>query len=227
MFSSEEKAFFAPFAAFLAFLALNQFIAGLSDGLRTAWWLSEPHFWIYPLQTLVCGGMIVRWWRYYGFQPPARPLFAAALGVLIILIWLAPQLWFGVAPRLKGFDPTYFGDSGPAYWATVLFRFIRLTIVVPFVEEIFWRGYLLRILIAYPFSSVPLGTFTWKSFLVVIAGFTLIHQPADWPAAIAGGILFNLVAYRSRSLSACVLAHAVANLILGVFVMRTGQWGFW
>ncbi len=227
MFSSEEKAFFAPFAVFLAFLALNQFVAGLSEGLRAAWWWSEPHFWVFPLQTLVCGAMMARWWPLYGFKWPARPVFTVAVGIAVLLIWLAPQLWFGVAPRLKGFDPTFFGDSGLAYWTTVILRFVRLAVVVPLLEEIFWRGYLLRVFIAYPFSSVPIGTFTWRSFGIVTAGFCLEHQPADWPAAIAAGMLYNLVAYRTRSLSACVIAHAVTNLLLSFFVMRTGQWGFW
>jgi quinoprotein glucose dehydrogenase len=41
------------------------------------------------------------------------------------------------------------------------------------------------------------------------------------------GALLNVVASRTRSLGACSLAHAVANLLLGLYVLRTGQWGFW
>ena len=77
------------------------------------------------------------------------------------------------------------------------------------------------------FTDVPIGTFSWKSFAIVTGGFCLEHSFADWPAAILTGALFNLVAYRTRSLSACVLTHAVTNLLLGIWVMRTGQWGFW
>jgi membrane protease YdiL (CAAX protease family) len=50
---------------------------------------------------------------------------------------------------------------------------------------------------------------------------------ADWPAAIITGALFNLVAYRTRSLAACVLTHAITNLVLAIYILRTGQWGFW
>ena len=49
---------------------------------------------------------------------------------------------------------------------------------------------------------------------------------ADWPAAILTGALYNLVAYRTRSLSSCVLAHAVTNALLGAYVLHTRQWGF-
>ena len=228
MFSSEEKAFFAPFAAFLAFLALTQFIGGLSAGLRVAWWWSEPRFWVFPLQTLVCGVMVARWWRFYDLRPPARLGLTLLIAVIVLLLWIAPQVWFGAAPRVKdGFDPTFFGTSGPAYWTTVILRFIRLVIVVPLVEEIFWRGFLLRFFISQPFTDVPIGTFSWRSFAIVTVGFCLIHQPSDWPAATACGMLYNLVAYRTRSLSSCVLAHAVTNLLLGLWIMRTGQWGFW
>jgi CAAX prenyl protease-like protein len=86
---------------------------------------------------------------------------------------------------------------------------------------------LLRYLIREDFTNVPIGAFSWRSFGIVTAGFCLEHAPADWPAAVLTGMLFNLVAYRTRSLSACVLAHAVTNALLGGYILRTGQWGFW
>ena len=231
MFGSapEEKAYFAPFAVFLGFLALNEFVGKIFDGVAGAWWASEPRFWVFPLQTLVCGWLLVRWWHCYEMKWPSLRALAIASGVgaLVLALWIAPQMWLGFPPRRDGFDPTYFGRSGWAFGVTVALRFLRLAVVVPLVEEIFWRGYLLRVFIAEPFTAVPVGAFSWRSFGIVTAGFCLEHQPADWPAAILAGALYNLVAYRTRSLSACVLAHAVTNLLLGLFVMRTGQWGFW
>jgi uncharacterized protein len=77
------------------------------------------------------------------------------------------------------------------------------------------------------FQKVPFGTFTWKSFSIVSVAFCFEHQMADWPAALITSVLFNLVAIRTRSLSACVFAHAVTNLGLGIYILRTGQNGFW
>jgi membrane protease YdiL (CAAX protease family) len=57
--------------------------------------------------------------------------------------------------------------------------------------------------------------------------FTLVHSQEDWPAALLTGILFNLIAVRTKSLWACVVAHAVANLALGLYICATRQWGFW
>ena len=106
-------------------------------------------------------------------------------------------------------------------------RFTRLVIVVPLVEEIFWRGFLLRYLVREDFTAIPFGSSNRFSFWAVVVAFTAVHAPADWPAAFLTGILFNLIAVRTRSLAACVTAHAVANLALGVYICATKQWGFW
>ena len=58
-------------------------------------------------------------------------------------------------------------------------------------------------------------------------GFMFEHSRPDWPAALITGLLYNLVAVRTRSLPACVTAHAVTNALLGGYVMYTHQWGFW
>jgi len=278
--TSQEKAYIAPFVAFMGFLAINEIVGKIFDGVAGSWWMSEPRYWVFPLQTFVCGWLLAKGWKYYDLGRPRGAAWWLGIGVLVLAIWIAPQTVFGAKPRLDGFDPSYFGNSGAAYWTTIALRFARLVVVVPLLEEIFWRGFLLRYLVlvdgrailrsavesidetlhpvqlfrpliarilrfnqrlhvaigksprpedhaARSFSDVPFGTFSWLSFGVVTAGFMLEHQPADWPAAIAAGMLYNLVAYRTRSLAACVLAHAITNLLLGIFVMRTGQWGFW
>jgi len=100
-------------------------------------------------------------------------------------------------------------------------------IVAPLVEEIFWRGFLLRYLIRENFTEVAVGTFSWFSFFVVAVAFGFTHSRADWIPAMICGALYNLVAYRTRSLASCVLAHATTNLLLGLWIMQTRQWGFW
>lgn len=224
--SSHERAYFAPFFGFLALLAAGSFIAHLFEG-SAFWMISAPRYWIYPLQTVVCGVLLAIYWKHYDFRLPHGIGWAVGCGLLSLLIWIAPQQWLGFPGRWEGFEPAFFGASGWPYALNLTVRFLRLVVIVPLVEEIFWRGFLLRYLIREDFTQVPMGTFTLRSFFVVIVGFCLEHAPADWPAAALTGALFNLVAYRTRSLSACVLAHAVTNALLGWFVLRTGQWGFW
>ncbi len=221
-----EKAYLAPFLGFLAVALLGEIVGRLFQG-HTFWMAAEPRYWVLPLQTLFAGALLWRYWRSYSLRRPAGVGFATLIGAVALVLWIAPQEWLGAAPRLDGFHPEFFGADGWPYWLNVSARFVRLVIVVPLIEEIFWRGFLLRYLIDDDFMDVPIGAFSWKSFGIVTAGFCLEHSFADWPAAILTGALFNLVAYRTRSLSACVLTHAVTNLILGIYVMRSGQWGFW
>jgi len=61
----------------------------------------------------------------------------------------------------------------------------------------------------------------------VTVAFTFSHSRPDWPAAFITGALYNVVACRTQSLASCVLAHAGTNLLLGLWIMQTQQWGFW
>jgi hypothetical protein len=205
-------------------------LLGLGSALKTpdrAFWLAAPEFWIYPAQTLLCGALLFYFRREYQFQPLRRPLFTVGLALLVFVIWIAPQQFFRFPARLVGFNPDIFAGQTAQYWITVALRFLRLVVIVPLVEEIFWRGFFLRFLIAERFEAVPFGTFSWLSFGVVTVAFGLSHSTADWPAAFLTGALYNFIAYRTKSLTSCVLAHGLTNLALGLWIMATRQWGFW
>ncbi len=225
--STEEKAYSAPFVAFVALILLGSVVTRVFDPWQTFWAVSDPQYWVNPAQTLICGALVWRWRRSYPLGWPRGAAWAVGAGILSIVLWIAPQEWLGAARRNEGFDPYFFGTAGPAFWVSLGLRFARLVIVVPLVEEIFWRGFLLRYLIDADFTKVPIGAFSWTSCLVVTAGFCLEHSPSDYPAAVLTGLLFNGVAYRTKSLSSCVLAHAATNLLLGLYVLHTRQWGFW
>ena len=95
------------------------------------------------------------------------------------------------------------------------------------MEEIFWRAFLLRFVIDEHFEQVPFGKFSWLSFAIVTVAFTFSHSRPDWLAAFVCGMLYNVVAFRSRSLASCILAHATTNLLLGLWIMQTPPMGFW
>jgi CAAX prenyl protease-like protein len=213
-----------PFALFIGALALLP-LARIFGG--NSIWAHFPEQGIYPLQTLLCGAALLYFWKAYSWGKRQGYLFAAVAGLAVLGLWIAPQVLFGFPPRLKGFDPTLFESSPFLYWTSLLARFARLVIVVPVLEELFWRGFLMRFLIKEDFTNVPIGAFQWRSFFIVAVAFMLVHQAADWPAALLCGIAYNLVAVRTGSLSACILAHAITNLGLGIYIMSTRQWGFW
>jgi CAAX protease family protein len=223
VYREKVKAFVAPMGAFIALLALDAFLPRPGS----ASWLQHPEYWVYPLQTVVCAALLWRFWRTYELGWPRRLAIGVVVGILVFALWITPQSFLGFPPRTTGFNPDVFANQAGLYWFTVLARFLRLVVVVPLVEEIFWRGFLLRYLINERFDQVPFGTFSWLSFSVVTAAFCLSHSAPDWPAAAVTGAFYNWVAYRTRSLSTCVLTHALTNLLLGVWIMSTKQWGFW
>lgn len=216
-------AYAVPMVLFIALLALN----GLLKKVDHRFWLSSAEYWVYPLQTILCGGLVFWFRREYRWHRLSGIGFAIAVALFVFVLWISPQVFFGFPSRMEGFDPGIFGSQPGLYWSTVAFRFLRLVVVVPLIEEIFWRGFLLRYLIAEDFVCVPFGSFSWLSFGAVTMLFALSHSKADWGAALVTGALYNWVAYRTKSLSACVLTHAVTNLLLGLWIMQTRQWGFW
>ncbi len=221
-----EKAYIAPLCVFLLFLLLAELVRSLGDGYAH-WALAEPRYWVFPLQTAVCAATLWRLRKRYTFGPYQGFGFATAVGLLALAVWIAPQWLLGAAPRIDGFNPEHFGTNSPVYLWNLGLRLVRMVVIVPLVEEIFWRGFLLRYLVNEDFCKVPFGTFTWRSFSITSAAFCLEHQFADWPAALVTGALFNIVAWRTRSLAACVITHAITNLFLAFYILETRQWGFW
>ena len=237
-------AYVTPLVVFLIFLLLPERIAVRHSS--RPWWQHSPEHWIYPLQCLLCGTFLLFWRGHYEFRPFRGFAFATAAALLGIALWILPvhlfDLWqwneettpkwlqrLGFQEREEaGFDPSFI--SNPFwYGATLAARFFRMVVIVAFVEEIFWRGFLMRYLVDRhgDFWKVKFGTFTWLSFSLTVLFSTLIHRPADWPAAILYGTLACLVAIGTKSLAACIWMHALANLFLGLYIMQTKNWGLW
>ncbi len=231
-------AFAGPFVIFMLGLMLVSLVKAKEGSL----WLTHPEYWVYPLQTVACAVALGFWWRNYSFRPlDVRAVgVGLAMGIFVFVLWvwisppyLQPVFDFLFSPFLApavregGFDPTLLESNPPLYFATLAFRLARLVIVVPLLEELFWRGFLLRYFVREDFTTVPMGSANPLSFVVVSLAFMLAHSRPDWPAAFLTGALYNLVAIYTRSLGACVLAHALTNLLLGSYILATKQWGFW
>jgi hypothetical protein len=93
------------------------------------------------------------------------------------------------------------------------------------MEELFWRSFLMRYLIDPDFRSVPMGAFTWLSFLGVAVLFGLEHHRVL--VGILAGLLYGFLLIRQKKLQGVILAHGVTNLGLGIYIVLTGNWMFW
>ncbi len=218
-------AYTLPFFAFLAFLALDQVLGNAFKGSENLL-LAQPKYWIFPLQTVVCASILAWFWKTYPFALKGI-FFGILAGIVALVIWISPQAFFGFSPRIDGFNPETFTHSPALYWLTVIARFARLVIVVALLEELFWRGFLMRYLINEKFTDVAFGSYKPLAFFGTALGFMLVHNTPDYVAAFLTGIIYNGVAVKTKSLLACVVAHATTNLGLGVYIMATKQWGFW
>ena len=117
--------------------------------------------------------------------------------------------------------------SAPAGWSFfwMVFRVVGSVVTVPLAEELAFRGYLPRRLQAADFETVPLGRFSWLSFLLSSMLFGLLH--GRWLAGTLAGMFYALALYRRRDLSEPVLAHAVTNALIAAYVLLTGTWSLW
>ena len=99
-------------------------------------------------------------------------------------------------------------------------------VFVPILEELFWRGWLMRWLISPQFEKVPLGAYQAGAFWITAALFASEHGPY-WDVGLIAGIAYNWWMVRTRSLGDCILAHAVTNACLCGYVVATRHWEYW
>ena len=115
-----------------------------------------------------------------------------------------------------------FGGRHVRFWIWVVIRMAGAVIVVPLMEELFWRGFLLRLLVGRYFERVELGEFTWFSCLAVAGLFALAHP--WYISAFICALFYNWLLYKTKSILACVVAHALTNLLLWVYILRFDAW---
>ena len=102
-------------------------------------------------------------------------------------------------------------------------------VVVALVEEVFWRGFLMRFVMDWEgdWWKQPFGRSAWRSYLIVTGLFIAAHGPLDRPAALVYGSLTYLLCVKTKSLGACVVMHATANFLMGLYIMAYGKYGLW
>ena len=108
----------------------------------------------------------------------------------------------------------------------IVFRALAATTTVPIAEELAFRGFLMRRLTTADFEAIPLSSSTWLGVLVSSVVFGLLHGDR-WLAGTLAGLTFALVARRTNRIGDAVVAHAVTNGLLVIWVLYFGQWQYW
>jgi uncharacterized protein len=209
-------AYIAPFAVFIA--------------LR---WLPFPPEWWAPVRFIAVAATLAIFSRRVIPRRAAFPAGSIALGAAVLAIWIGPDLlwpsyrdfWLfhnGVTGVARSTLPAHLHSN--AFFITV--RVLDSAILVPIMEELFWRGWLMRWLIRPDFESVPMGQYTALSFWTVALLFASEHGPY-WDVGLIAGIAYNWWLVRTRKLADCMLAHAVTNALLAGYVLMFDQWQYW
>jgi hypothetical protein len=188
-------------------------------------WTPLPESLWYPLKTIAVAGALLFFWPAYTEEVRFILDWPAVLGgLLVFLLWIGLE---GHAPLIgtpSEYKPRELA-SGSSALALIAFRLSGAVLVVPLMEEVFWRSFALRFLLGTHYKSIPLGTFSWFSFIVVSIAFGFEHY--RWLPGILAGFVYALLLYRSKNLFSPILSHAVTNAMLGGYVLLTGSWTYW
>jgi uncharacterized protein len=112
------------------------------------------------------------------------------------------------------------GEPPALAWAFLSVRFLGLVAVVPVIEEFFLRGFVMRFVMERDWWEVPFGK---ASTLAIVLGTALpILTHPEWLAAAVWFSMITWLMLRTRNIWDCVAAHAITNLILGVYVLLSG-----
>lgn len=214
------------YGAFVAFVALTALQGKLGPG---------SEYWVYALKTLLGAGALIFWMRGRVSEMKwSFSLEAVVVGILVCVLWVV----------LEPFTPTLFGsgesegDPAPAWnplhafadqpalaWGMVAVRILGSSLVVAPLEEVFFRSFLYRWISNPDFEKEPLGKFGWLPFLVTSAIFAAEHH--EWLAGLLCGFLYQGLVLRKKRLGDAILAHAITNALLGIWVVTQGAWKFW
>lgn len=219
-----------PFGLYMAFIVFEMWLHVIRSWFPSV--AAEETLlplWMYPVKTVAVLAALVWYWPDYQelknrlLTTWQEAFVVGGVGLVVYLAWVRMDWSWAMQGEPVGYNPCLAGPQAGAVLGGI--RLFGASVVVPLMEELFWRSFLIRYLINPQFTAVPIGMFTPASMLMTVVLFSLEHNL--WLAGMMAGVAYNAVLYYTRRLWPCVLAHAVTNLLLGVHVLITGEWDWW
>ena len=210
-----------PFGLYITLLVLEGLLPDWAPGLDVRW--------LYPVKAgLVALALAVLWRHYseiksYGL-PLKHLLLSLSVGIIVLVLWVKLDAsWMLMGEVGKGYNPT--NEAGQIDWLLVAFRIAGAALVVPIMEELFWRSFLQRWVQQSDFMALQPAQIGLKALLIASALFAVEHL--QWLAGLVAGLAYGWLYIRTRNLWSPIIAHAVTNGMLGGYVVITRQWSFW
>lgn len=186
----------------------------------------------YPLRVVAVSAALLLWSRSVISLRSSRFGASVLLGLAVFAIWVGPDLlWPGYRAHwlfqnsLTGSLASSIPEAARRNVVFLAWRFTGMALLVPVVEELFWRAWLMRYAIRIDFRSVALGAYNVRAFWICAVLFASEHGPY-WDVGLLAGIAYNWWMVRTRSLGDCILAHVVTNAALFAYVLYSGRWEY-
>jgi exosortase E/protease (VPEID-CTERM system) len=173
----------------------------------------------YPV-TVVAAALAL--YRFRAHYPPLSfrsPLLPLTVGAVVALLWILGfqrgDVTSELGEGLSGLSPTL-----AVLWLAV--RAFGTIVTIPMVEELAFRGYLLRRFASADFDTLPYRHFSWLGLILSSVAFGLLHS--QWELGIMAGLAFGTLTVLRGHLSDAILAHATANAVIVAYVLITQDW---
>lgn len=203
----------------MALLALQPLAGGVMD----------PR-WLVALRGLVAAALLAFFWRSFvelRNSPPVRArewLLAIAVGLVVFGLWITfDSGWMAFDSSAEGFVPLR--PDGTLDWTLVAVRLFGLVLVVPLMEELFWRSFLLRWIGRRDFLAAEPRKAGFLAVTVTCALFATEHSL--WFAGLLAGAAYTWLYMRAGNLWLPIVSHATTNGTLGLWILATGNWRHW
>jgi CAAX prenyl protease-like protein len=215
----DDLAYIAPMLVFL-----------LITGAGGQW----PQYYpiLYAAKTIIVAGMLAALWPHYTKVRWDYWWLGIIIGIIGIFQWVPMQLWLQqhfefFKPSGEAFNPKQAIASPSLRYAFYAVRIAGAVLVVPVMEELFWRDFGWRTILApNDFKLAKVGEWGWSPLLIISCVFATVHGNW-WLTSIVWALMIGLLLVYTKSLGACIIAHAVTNLLLAVYVLRWEDWSFW
>jgi CAAX prenyl protease-like protein len=216
----------APFALFMAFVAVLSWPEGPTSRLTEA-----DVRWLVIFRGVAVAAVLGILWRHYlelhdaPLLKARQWLLALASGAAVFVVWITFDSGWAAfdSGASAGFSPLR--PDGSIDPMLAFLRLAGLALVVPVMEELFWRSFLLRWIVKREFLTVDPRHVSFAAFAISSALFASEHS--QWFAGLVAGMVYNAIYMRSGNLWVPIVSHATTNGLLGIWILATGNWQFW
>ena len=180
--------------------------------------------WLYPIPVLVVGALLYQYRANYTFLKAKLTVLPVLVGILVFGVWIIlipPDLELGTQ-----FETSLFSASPVITVLWLLFRIVGTSVMVPILEELAFRGFMQPQLQSYAHDKLDLPRIASIFFAIALTSLAFGLMHSEWIAGSIAGVFYGLLrAWRNR-VGDAIVAHAVTNFILAMYVLLSGYWSY-